>query len=210
MSDENITDSQISNNPGLPPEQAEMTPSVSPPTSTDTGGIPRHYLSPEHGQATPSVTADVDVSNVIDLSPELTKENPAMPVGIWAGARESKELRRAPRFRVKWRIEIHVDEQGMFTGFVKDISTTGASIYMGRSLQAVKFVTLHMCVTPSDTVSKPRIVVVFGKIAYTVYDSTEHLFRAGVTFLKFNSESDLAFLKARLTNHHVEIPDRQD
>lgn len=97
----------------------------------------------------------------------------------------------------------------MFTGFVKDVSTTGASVYLGRNLQAVRFVTLHICVTPSDTISKPRIVVVFGKVAYTVYDSEEHLFRAGVSFLKFNSESDLTFLEARLTNHHVEIPERQ-
>lgn len=80
---------------------------------------------------------------------------------------------------------------------------------MGRNLQTVKFVTLHMCITPSDTISKPRIVVVFGKITYTVYDSAEHLFRAGVNFLKFNSESDLAFLEARLTNHHVEIHENQ-
>jgi len=204
MPDTNITDPQISNASNLLQGHAELVAPVLPSTSAVTGEeVPRHYLSPEYGRENSSISADIKARNAPDLSSDVAKAISLIP------AARDKESRKAPRFRVKWRIEIHIDEQGMFTGFVKDVSTTGASIYLGRNLQAVKFVTLHICITPFDTTSKPRIVVVFVKIVYTVYDSEEHLFRAGVTFLKFNSESDLAFLEARLTNHHVEIDEHR-
>ena len=76
----------------------------------------------------------------------------------------------------------------------------GADIFLEHSLQNVKFVKLHISLPPLSVTDNPRVVEVSGKIVHVVYDSNESFFRAGINFLKFNLESDLAYLKSRIVS----------
>lgn len=178
MSDENITDSATGNAPDALPE----TGAVSPPTTTDIDG-----------GGTPDVSQD--------LADILSSFSPQKP----KGAGESKEHRKAPRFRVKWQADVLIDGQSAHRGSISDISTHGASIYLNSSLQTAKSAVFHIYVPPLNLTSKPHIMAVSGKIVYVVYDGDKQLFRAGVNFLRFNPESDLAYLDERLKKHHLQI-----
>lgn len=140
---------------------------------------------------------DTQPAAATDLSPRsarMTSKKPAPHKG-------SKEHRTEPRFRVRWRTVAFVDAQGLHHGSIKDISTKGAAILLDRNLQSQGFIKLHIYVPPPHTSKISCIVEVYGKIAYSIYDGHEQLFRVGVTFLKFHSESDPAFLEKYLTSH---------
>lgn len=117
----------------------------------------------------------------------------------------SKEHRSAQRFYVKWRTIAFIDTQSQHHGFIKDISVKGAAVFLDRNLQSLEFVKLHIHVPPSHAAKAPRTVAVYGKIIYTVYDNKELLFRAGVSFLKFDSEHDPVFLETYLNNFQTKI-----
>jgi hypothetical protein len=114
------------------------------------------------------------------------------------GAGERNEQRKAPRFRVKWHADILTEEQSTHHGFINDISTLGASFYLGSSLHTKKC-TLHIHVPPLDLKNESHIMEVSGKVVYEVYDGDQQLFRAAINFLRFNPESDLEYLRQRLT-----------
>jgi hypothetical protein len=109
-----------------------------------------------------------------------------------------KELRAEPRIRVKWYADAFIEGEGVFQGFVKDISSKGTDIFLDRNLQKVKFIRLRIYVPPLSKTSDPHVMEVSGKITYTAYDSKESLFHTGVNFLQFNLESDLAYLQSRI------------
>lgn len=136
-----------------------------------------------------------------DLSPQSAR----MASKKLTGNAENKEHRAEPRFRVRWRTTAFVDAQGLHHGSVKDISTKGAAVLLGRNLQSQGIIKLHIYVPPPHTSNISCIVEVYGKIAYSIYDGHEQLFRVGVTFLKFHSESDPAFLEKYLTSHLASI-----
>lgn len=125
--------------------------------------------------------------------------------GAPAVAQGSKEHRSAQRFYVKWRTTALIDAQSQHHGFIKDISVKGAAVFLDRNLQSLEFVKLHIHVPPSHASKTSRTVAVYGKIVYTVYDNRELLFRVGVSFLKFDSEHDPAFLETYLTNFQTKI-----
>lgn len=118
----------------------------------------------------------------------------------------SKEQRSAPRFIVKWRAIAFLDAQNQHHGYIKDISVKGAAVFLERNLQSLKLIKLHIHVPPTHTVTEPRVIEVYGKVVYTVYDNRELLFRAGISFLKFDSEHDPLFLENYLTNFQTRIP----
>ena len=86
----------------------------------------------------------------------------------------------------------------MYHGFINDISTVGASFYLDSSLHTKKC-SLHIHVPPLDLKNEPHIIEVSGKVVYEVYDGDQQLFRAAIDFLRFNPESDLEYLRERLT-----------
>ena len=63
-----------------------------------------------------------------------------------------------------------VDAQNQHHGFIKDISTKGASVFLDRNLQSLEFIKLHIHVPPSHTLKTPRLIEVYGKIVYTTHD----------------------------------------
>jgi hypothetical protein len=122
-------------------------------------------------------------------------------------AEEGKEQRKAPRFRVGWHTDIFFDDKSMHHGFINDISTLGASIFLDSGSIPEKS-TLHIHVPPLSLTSEPHIIVVSGKVVYVVYDGDKQLFRAAFVFLKFHLESDLAYLGERLTKYQSVIHER--
>lgn len=136
-----------------------------------------------------------------DLLPQRAKASPTARTAIQG----SKEHRSAQRFYVKWRAVAFIDAQSQHHGFIKDISAKGAAVFLERNLQSLEFIKLHIHVPPSHTLKAPRIIAVYGKIIYTTHDRNELLFRAGISFLKFDSEHDPAFLETYLANHQTRI-----
>ncbi len=143
-------------------------------------------------------TIDLISGTPAGLSPQPAKASPSSAQG-------SKEHRSVPRFYVKWRAIAFIDAQSQHHGFIKDISTKGAAVFLDRNLQSLEFIRLHIHVPPSHTSNAPRILNVYGKIVYTTHDINELLFRTGITFLKFDSEQDPAFLETYLTNYQTRI-----
>jgi hypothetical protein len=141
--------------------------------------------------------------NIVDLINNIPAGPAKTPP---AAAKGSKEHRSVPRFYVKWRAVALLDAQNRHHGFIKDISIKGAAVFLDRNLQSVEFIKLHIHVPPSHTAKAPRVIEVYGKVVYTVYDNQELLFRAGVSFLKFDSEHDPVFLETYLTNFQTRIP----
>ena len=117
-----------------------------------------------------------------------------------------KEKRKAPRYLVNWRADIVSNEKGTFQGLIHDISTLGASIYFNASVPLVNY-TLYIQVAPLSLTNKPHVISATGKVVYSVYDGKRYLFRAAVNILRFQQESDLAFLEDRLIKHHVKVPE---
>lgn len=142
--------------------------------------------------------------NIIDLINGTSTSLPLQPAKA-AAAMGSKEHRSVPRFYVKWRAVAFIDAQSQYHGFIKDISTKGAAIFLDRNLQSLEFIKLHIQVPPSNTLREPRILKVYGKIAYTTHDRSELLFRTGISFLKFDSEHDPGFLETFLADNHTRI-----
>jgi hypothetical protein len=110
----------------------------------------------------------------------------------------SEELRIEPRIRVRWRAEAFIDGQGVYQGFVKDISLKGTDVLLDHNLQTVKSVKLRIHVPPLSKTSAPHVMEVSAKVIYTTYDSNESRFHTGVNFTQFNSESDQAYLQSRI------------
>lgn len=132
------------------------------------------------------------------LPPQPAKMSPAAAQG-------SKEHRSVPRFYVKWRTVAFVDAQNQHHGFIKDISTKGASVFLDSNLQSLEFIKLHIHVPPPHTLKASRIIEVYGKVVYTTHDIKELLFRTGISFLKFESKHDPVFLEKYLTDYQTRI-----
>jgi hypothetical protein len=149
-------------------------------------------LAPEPVAAAPSVTTGPagNSAPVINATPSAPVDEP-----------RHEECRSDHRYTVRWHVDASIDGQGVFQGFVKEISLRGADIYIDHNLQNVKLIKLHIHVPALSKTAKEHIVEVFGKVVYTVYASKESLFRSGIKFVKFNLESDPAYLQSRLVDH---------
>lgn len=116
------------------------------------------------------------------------------------------EHRKAPRYRVKWKAKILIDDKSTHQGFINDISMIGASICLNTSIHTTKC-TLRILVPPLNLVSKPRLIEVSGKSVYVVFDGRLQFYRLAISFLGFRQEADRAFLEEHLTRHHSPIPE---
>lgn len=111
------------------------------------------------------------------------------------------ESRTEPRVHVRWHVDAFIDGQGMHRGFIKDISVKGADIFLEHNMQNVKLIKLHIHVPPLNITEAHHVVEVSGKVIYSSHDSDELLFRTGIKFLEFHSESDRAYLQSRVVKH---------
>ena len=143
----------------------------------------------------PAIGSDID-----DMLASFSKKQkePVAAIG--------KDNRKAPRYKVKWKAAVVSKEKGTVQGYLNNISTLGASIYMDASLPLVSC-TIHIQVAPLNLSSMPYLLTATGKVVYSVYDGDKNLFRAAINFVRFQQESDLAFLEERLSKHHVKIPE---
>jgi hypothetical protein len=183
MSDENTSDFPAENSSDSPSEPVEATSSV----ASVEGKTPD---APPKTADTATVNA---AASVAPASPKIIPKTtpPASPS-------MGKESRVEPRIRVKWRVDAFIDGQGVYQGFVKDISLNGTDIFLGHNLQKVKFVKLRIYVPPLSKTSAPHVMDVSANVRYTAYDSREALFHTGVKFSQFNLESDQAYLQSRI------------
>lgn len=144
-------------------------------------------------------TSDSPASKISDLPTEPIE---APPVAASIEAKKiNEENRGEPRIHVRWHVDAIIDGPGVYHGYVKSISVKGMDVFLERNLQNVKLIKLQIHVPPLHKTNNPHTVIVTGKILYSAYDSKESLFRSGISFLEFNSESDLNYLQSCLACH---------
>ncbi|MDP4030439.1 MAG: PilZ domain-containing protein [Gallionella sp.] len=119
----------------------------------------------------------------------------------------SKDLRRETRYMVSWRVAVSVNGQEWHYGRVKDISLHGAAILNELNLKPGTRVTLSIHMPTLNRLCEPKVLIVHGTIAYTAHDTSLMCFRSGISFAKFEQESDKAYLEERLASNHVKVPD---
>jgi hypothetical protein len=139
--------------------------------------------------------AELPLADAADLSAALadigTPLHPAPPKG-------KREHRKTTRYYVRWHVAVHINDQGLHHGFVRDLSVKGAAILVGKNLNVSESIKLHILVPPLDAHSTPRIIEVTGEITYSVHDPDELQFRVGISFDRFSTEHDPAFLEEHL------------
>ena len=139
------------------------------------------------------------------MSDENTSDPPASSApaanAAPADAPEHKERRNELRAHVRWHVDAFIDGHDVYHGYVKEISPEGADIFIDHNLQQVKSIRLHIFVPPLRVTDDHHGIEVSGKIIYVAHDPDELLFRTGIKFLKFTSESDLAYLRSRVAMH---------
>ena len=121
-------------------------------------------------------------------------------------ATASPAQRKIARFRVKWHADILIDGQNIYHGFISDISTAGASVYLDNNVHPLK-PTLRIHIPPLSVTGKSHILEVSGKTVYVVYDGDKQLYRAAISFTRFHVESDMEYLEERLNKCHTRIPE---
>lgn len=132
--------------------------------------------------------------NTIDPSATDASGSPPDPPKL-------EESRTERRVHVRWHVDVFIDGQGMHRGFIKDISVKGADIFLEHNMQNVKLIKLHIHVPPLNITEAHHVVEVSGKVIYSSHDSDELLFRTGIKFLEFHSESDRTYLQSRVVKN---------
>ena len=108
------------------------------------------------------------------------------------------EPRIAPRIRVRWHVEAFIDGQRIQRGFIKEISMSGTGIYLHKDVQTGNSFRLRIYMPPFTSTSVPYTIDVNAKVKYSVLDSHESLFRAGIFFAQFNLPSDKEYLQKHI------------
>lgn len=121
-------------------------------------------------------------------------------------AADRNSRRKAPRFRVRWHADILIDGRNIDHGFVSDIFTDGACVYLNNNVHPLK-PTLRIHIPPLNSTSRPHIIEVSGKTVYIVYDGDKQMYRASISFTRFRVETDVAYLDERLNKYHPRIPE---
>lgn len=102
--------------------------------------------------------------------------------------------RAEPRIRVRWHAEAFVDGK-VHRGFIKEISVTGTSIYLHQSVSFGSSFRLRIYMPPFARTSVPHTIDVTARVAHSVLDSYESLFRTGVLFTQFFVPTDKKLLQ---------------
>ena len=170
-----------------------------------------HTSAPENSTAMQDIAGNAALDLPHDIDEMLSSFAPAEPAEpadapAPATAHNSKTPSKVPRFRVKWHADIVLEDRSIHHGVINDISAQGTSICLDNNLRTMKC-TLRIHVPPLNLGSSTHIIEVSGKLVYLVHDGSQQLFRAAISFLKFHFESDLAYLRERLSKHQITIPE---
>jgi len=145
--------------------------------------------------------SEIPLCDVADLPALLNKSKPVQTVAPKGG----KDHRTVQRYIVKWRCTASINSQQLHHGHIKDISVSGAAILHEQNFHAAEFIKLQIYISPPPPARIPCVISVLGKIAYTLFDSREQRYRTGVSFLKFSTEHDPAFLAEHLKNYSLTV-----
>ena len=165
---------------------------------------------PMPGETSRPATIDIEESKAIAIAALTRNDSKTAPSSApqkLSDTGGNKEQRKAPRFRVRWQTHILLESESAHHGFIDDISTLGASVYLDSRLVPEKW-TLLITVPPLSVTSKAHVIEVFGKLMYVVYDGNRQLYRAAVHFLQFNPPSNLTYLGERLAKYQLKIPEQ--
>lgn len=146
-------------------------------------------------------SAEIPLCDAAGLSSVLGRAKPlhaAPPKG-------SKEHRTVQRYIVKWHCTASIDAEKLHHGHIKDISIKGAAILHDHNFRSVEFIKLQVYVSPPPPARIACIVSVLCKVVYTLFDSREQRYRTGVSFLKFATDHDPAFLEEHLKRHALTV-----
>ena len=130
-----------------------------------------------------------DVTPIVSLSPD------------------AKEHRSETRYKASWRVAVSVDGQDFIYGRIRDISVCGTAILNGLNIKPGTGVTLNIHIPTLTAPCVPKTLIVHGTSSYVVHDADHLCFRVGIVFNKFELAADIAYLKERLANHHIKVPD---
>lgn len=144
--------------------------------------------------------AENDPLGVLDTPGDLSPVISLPPQGI-------KEHRNEARYRAPWRAAIAIQGQDFIYGRIRDISLHGTAILNGFNLNPGTSVTLNIHVPTLATPCAPKVLVIYGTTSYSIHDADHLCFRIGITFVKFELDTDRVYLEERLTNHHIKMPD---
>ncbi len=146
-------------------------------------------------------SAEIPLCDAAGLSSVLGRAKPlhaAPPKG-------SKEHRTVQRYIVKWHCTASIDAEKLHHCHIKDISIKGAAILHDHNFRSVEFIKLQVYVSPPPPARIACIVSVLCKVVYTLFDSREQRYRTGVSFLKFATDHDPAFLEEHLKRHALTV-----
>lgn len=134
-------------------------------------------------------------------TPDSTKPQDAPATAAPSTAHlHGMEHRDSARHVVRWHADVLLDGRPC-QGIVHEVSESGATLFLELNPQKAKRLSLNLHLPPPDDKHGQHIVEVEGRIVYSIHDSQEQLFRAGVLFSKFAKESDPAFLTSYLNGH---------
>ncbi|MDZ4202622.1 MAG: PilZ domain-containing protein [Gallionella sp.] len=150
----------------------------------------------------PPIDAELPLSDASELSAVLAEA--CTPVDA-TPPKGGKEHRKSERYRVKWHAAAFIEPDGLYHGYIKDISAHGAAIFLDKNIKHGQSIKLHIHVPPLHIAQAPHVVEVQGTVAYTVHDAEELQFRVGVRFLRFITEHDPVFLAGYLSNNATRI-----
>lgn len=139
---------------------------------------------------------DFDPHCLLEAFGDITPVKSQPPDGI-------KEHRDHIRYAVSWRIAISARGQNWQVGKIRDISLNGAAIKLEHSIKPGTHIALNIQVPALDPSSAPKILVIYGKVSHSVFDSRSQDFRIGIAFTRFEPASDQAYLGARLSKHQT-------
>jgi len=118
-----------------------------------------------------------------------------------------KEHRREARYKTQWRVAIAIEGNNLIYGRIRDISSCGAALLSEININPSASVKLKIYLPTLLAPCEPRVMVVHGRASYCVHDAEHLCFRSGISFVKFESAADLAYLVDRLASCHVRVPD---
>jgi hypothetical protein len=138
-----------------------------------------------------SAAAEFDVASVLA---------DASPLASLATHQESELLhvRGEIHPHIKWHVDVLVDGHDVYKGYIRDITSKGADLYLPHNLQYSKQLKLHVHVPPLSDASPPRVLEMTARVLSSVYDSRADYFRAEIAFLVFTFESDKTYLQTRI------------
>jgi hypothetical protein len=111
---------------------------------------------------------------------------------------QQQDHRNEHRIRVRWHAEAFIEGQGVFRGFIKEISMTGTGIFLHQNVRMVDSFKLRIYMPPLNKSSVLHTMDVSAKVLYTTLDSYESLFHTGVRFIQFCLPSDQTYLQMRI------------